>query len=133
MFSRSSRRLGCFGSQPSARLWGSEMRFGVSCGQLGSDVVLVGESAEDLFPVDPVLGEVDRLGRAGVGLSRGELAEGAMRPGRVVVHQVLGQHPVTCVPQIPTGFVTRSEVSLQVRVTGAGDGEPDAIVTRFAC
>jgi hypothetical protein len=31
-------------------LWGSEMRFGVSCGQLGSDVVLVGESAEDLFP-----------------------------------------------------------------------------------
>ena len=31
-------------------LWGSEMRFGVSCGQLGSDVVPVGESAEDLFP-----------------------------------------------------------------------------------
>jgi hypothetical protein len=43
-------------------LWGSEMRFGVSCGQLRSDVVLVGESAEDPFPVDPVLGEVDWLG-----------------------------------------------------------------------
>ena len=34
--------------------------------QLGSDVVLVGESAEDLFPVDPVLGEIDRLGWAGL-------------------------------------------------------------------
>ena len=40
------------------------MRFGASCGQLGSYVVLVGESAEDLFAVDPVLGEVDRLGWA---------------------------------------------------------------------
>ena len=66
-------------------LWGSEMRFGVPCGQLGSYVVLVGESAEDLFPVDPVLGEVDRLGRAGRCLSWGQLAEGAMRPGPVVV------------------------------------------------
>lgn len=56
-------------------------------------MVLVGESAEDLFAVDPVLGEVDRLGRAGVGLGRGELAGGAVRPGRVVVRQVLGQHP----------------------------------------
>jgi hypothetical protein len=53
----------------------------------------VGESAEDLFPVDPVLGEVDRLGWTGLCLSRGELAEGAMRPGRVVVRQVLRQHP----------------------------------------
>ena len=43
----------------------------VSCGQLGSDVVLMGESAEDLFPVDLVLGKVDRLGWTGVGLSRG--------------------------------------------------------------
>jgi hypothetical protein len=61
-------------------LWGSEMRFEAPCGQLGSHVVLVGESAEDLFPVDPVL-EVDGLGWAGFCLSRGELAEGAMRPG----------------------------------------------------
>jgi hypothetical protein len=78
-------------------LWGSKIRFRPSCGQLGSDVVFVGESAEDLFPVDPVLGEVDRLGRAGRCLSRGELAEGAMRPGRVVVRQaavVTGRQPV---------------------------------------
>ena len=87
-------------SEPSLRavfledmVWGSEMRFGVSCGQLGSYVVLMGKSAEDLFPVDRVLGEVDRLGRAGRCLSRGQLAEGAVRPGRVVVRQVLGQHP----------------------------------------
>jgi hypothetical protein len=39
----------------------------------------------------------------------------------------------SCVPQIPTGFVTRSGMSVQVRVAGAGDGEPGAIVTRFAC
>ena len=69
------------------------MRFGVPCGQLGSYVVLVGEAAEDLFPVGPVLGEVDRFGRAGRCLSWGQLAEGAVRPGRVVVHQVLGQYP----------------------------------------
>jgi len=71
------------------------LRFGLSCGQLGSYVLLVGESAEDLFPVDPMLGEVDRLGRAGRCLSWGwgQLAEGVMRPGRVAVHQALGQHP----------------------------------------
>jgi hypothetical protein len=55
-------------------LWGPEMQFGVPCGQSGSYVVLVGEPAEDLFPVDPVLGEVDRLGRAGRCLSGGQLA-----------------------------------------------------------
>ena len=60
-------------------LWGSEMQFGVPCGQLGSYVVRVGEPAEDLIPVDPVLGEVDRLGRARRCLSWGQLAEGAMR------------------------------------------------------
>jgi len=74
-------------------LWGSKIRFGVSCGQSGGDVVLMGESAEDLPPVDPVHGKVDRFGWAGACLSRGELAEGAVRPGRAVVHQVLGQHP----------------------------------------
>jgi hypothetical protein len=41
--------------------------------------------------------------------------------------------PPACVPQVRVGFVTRSGTSLQVRVAGAGDGEPDAIVTRFAC
>ena len=38
-----------------------------------------------------------------------------------------------CVPQIRIGFVTRSGTSVQVRVAGADDGEPDVIVTRFAC
>jgi hypothetical protein len=50
-------------------LWGSEIRFGASCGQLRGDVVLVGEPAEDLLPADPVLGEVDRFWWTGVGLS----------------------------------------------------------------
>jgi hypothetical protein len=50
-------------------LWGSEIRFGVSCGQLGRDVVLVGESAKDLLPADPVVGEVDRFGWTGACLS----------------------------------------------------------------
>jgi hypothetical protein len=39
-----------------------------------------------------VLGEVDRIRRVAVGLSWRELAKGAVRPGRVVVQQVLGQH-----------------------------------------
>jgi hypothetical protein len=38
----------------------------------------------------------------------------------------------TCVPQVRIGFVTRSGASLQVRVWRDGDGDPDAIVTRFA-
>ena len=64
----------------------------VTRGQSGSDVVLVGESTEDLLPADPVLGEVDRSGPPGIGLGRGELAEGTVRPGGVVVPQVFGQH-----------------------------------------
>jgi hypothetical protein len=47
---------------------------------------------EDLLLTDPVLGEVDRFGWPGVGLSRRELVKGTARPGRVVVPQVLGQH-----------------------------------------
>ena len=54
------------------------------------------ESAEDLFSADPVLGEVD-LRWPGVSLSRCELAEGTVRPGGVVVAQVLGQHPAQMV------------------------------------
>ena len=61
-----------------------------SMGLSGGDLVLVGESAEDLFPADPVVGEVD-LRRPGVGLSRCELAEGPVRPGLVLVPQVFGQ------------------------------------------
>jgi len=57
---------------------GSKIRLEVVvCGQSGGDVVLVGESAEDLLPADPVLGEVDRFGPLGLGLGRGELAEGS--------------------------------------------------------
>ena len=87
-------RLAVIAGPPSTlgrRLWGSETRFGVPCGQSGGDVVLVGESAEDLLPADPELGEVDRFRRPGVSLSRGELAEGTVRPGSVIVPQVLGQ------------------------------------------
>jgi len=57
----------------------------------GGDLVFVYESAEDLFPADPVLGEVD-LRWPGVSLSRCGLAEGTVRPGGVVMPQVLGQH-----------------------------------------
>ena len=39
-----------------------------------------------------MLGEVDRIGPLGIGLDRGELAEGAVRPSGVVVLKVLGQH-----------------------------------------
>ena len=48
----------------------------VTRGQLGSHVVLVGESTKYLLPVDPVVGDVDRFGLPGIGLGRGELAEG---------------------------------------------------------
>jgi hypothetical protein len=50
-------------------------------------------SAEDLLLADPMLSKVDRFGCSGVGLSRGELAEGAVRPRRVVVPQILVQYP----------------------------------------
>jgi hypothetical protein len=61
-------------------------------GLSGGGLVLVRESAEDLFSADPVVGEVDRLRRPGVSLTRCELAEGTVRPGGVVMQQVLGQH-----------------------------------------
>ena len=49
-------------------LWGSETRFGMVTGrQSGGDVVLVGESAEDLLPADPVLDEVNRFGSPSIG------------------------------------------------------------------
>ena len=60
-------------------------------GLSGGDVVLVRESAEDVSSADPVLSEVD-LRWPGVSLSRCELAEGTVRPGGVVVLQVLGQY-----------------------------------------
>ena len=45
----------------------------------------MGESAEDLLAVDPVLGEVHRIRRPGASLGWGELTEGTVRPGSVVV------------------------------------------------
>src|SRR6266516_6791781 len=60
-------------------------------GLSGGDLVLVRETAEDLFPADPVLGEVD-LRWPGASLSRCELAKGSVRPGCVVVQQVFGQY-----------------------------------------
>jgi hypothetical protein len=44
-----------------------------------------------LFPADPVVEEVDRFRWVGAGLGRGELSEGTVRPGGVVVRLVLGQ------------------------------------------
>jgi len=61
-------------------------------GLSGGDLVLVRESAGDLFSADLVLGQIGWLRRPGVSLSRRELAEGTVRPGGVVVQQVLGQH-----------------------------------------
>jgi hypothetical protein len=63
-----------------------------SLGLSGGDLVFVRESAEDLFPADPMPGEVD-LRRPGVSLSGCELAEGPVWPDGVVVAQVLGEHP----------------------------------------
>src|ERR1039457_3821875 len=57
----------------------------------GGDQVLVRESAENLFSADRVLSEID-LRRPGVSLCRCELAKATVRPGGVVMQQVLGQH-----------------------------------------
>jgi hypothetical protein len=54
-------------------------------------VVLAGEAAEHLLSADPVVRQVD-LRRLGARLSGRELSEGAVRPGGVVVLQVLGQY-----------------------------------------
>src|SRR5262249_55257101 len=78
-----------------AILWGSNtrsLRDPLSSWLSGGDLVLVRKPAEDWFPADPVLGEVD-LKRPGLSLSRCDLAEGTVRPGCVVVHHVLTQHP----------------------------------------
>ena len=62
----------------------------------GGDLVLVRESAENLFSADPVLSQVD-LRWPGAGLSRRELAEGTVRPAAVVMLKVLGEHPAQMV------------------------------------
>ena len=62
-----------------------------SVGWYGGDVVLVGEPSQDLFAAYPVVGEIDRFRWLSVGLGRGELSEGTVRPGSVVMRQVFGQ------------------------------------------
>ena len=57
----------------------------------GGDLVLGREAAEDLSSADPVLGEVD-LGRSAMSVGWWQLAQGAIRPGSVVVRQVLAQY-----------------------------------------
>jgi hypothetical protein len=70
---------------------GDDLRFLVAqCKLSGGDLVLVRESAEDLFSVDPLLSEVDRFRWLGVSLIRCELVEGTVRPGCVVMQQVFG-------------------------------------------
>lgn len=49
---------------------------------------------EDLLLTDPLVGEIGRLRGLAVGLSWCELAEGTVRPSRVAMQQVLGQHPL---------------------------------------
>src|SRR5438046_7901479 len=60
------------------------------CLALCGDPVLVREAAENLLSADPVLGEVD-LRWPDVSVSRWQLAQGAVRPGVVVVDQEFGQ------------------------------------------
>jgi hypothetical protein len=57
----------------------------------------VGEFPEDLSPVDPVAGEVNRFGWPGASLDWGELAGRTVPTGGVVVPQVLGQRPARMV------------------------------------
>lgn len=63
----SRSRSGCHpqGSAPPARasliVWGSKISIRLFCGQLRSDVILVGEPVKYLLPADPVHGEVDRF------------------------------------------------------------------------
>jgi hypothetical protein len=73
-------------------------------------MVLMSESAEDLLPADPELGEVDWFRRVGVGLSWGELSEGTVRPGIVIVQQVFGpDHPFFVGTEVTSGDVSGAE------------------------
>ena len=93
---------------------------GLSCG----DLVLVDESAEDLFPADLVLGEVDRLWWPGLSLSGCELAERAVRPGRVVVPQVLNQQPAQVV------FMDDQQPAEDLAAQGTDDPFADRVRSR---
>ena len=78
-------------------LWGSNIGLGtVTCAfshrfwRLCSGQVLAGKAAEDLFSADLAPGQVD-LRRRGARFSGCELVKDAVRPGGVVVLQILGQ------------------------------------------
>jgi hypothetical protein len=73
---------------------------------LGGDLVLLVEAAEHLLSADPVLGKVD-LRWPGVSVSRWQLAQGAVRPGYVVVDQVFGQYP--CQGSVLRGSVVSAD------------------------
>src|ERR1039457_3933896 len=114
---------------------GGDLLLLVAGGLSRGDLVLVRESAEDLFPADPVPGEVD-LRRPGGSLSRGELAEGAVRPGGVVVHHVPGQHPpqvVLICDQQPAGQLSAQGADhlfadrVRSRRLRRAGGNPDAL------
>ena len=89
----------------------------------GGDLVLVREPAEDLFPADPMLGEVD-LRRPGVSLSRCELAEGTVRAGCVVMPQVFGQYPAQMV------LIDDQQPVEKLPAQGADDPFADSIRSR---
>ncbi len=84
-------------------------------------MVLVGEPAENLLPAHTVAGEVDRFGWPGVSLSRGELAESTVRPGRVAVPQVPGQHPAQMV------LIDDQQPVQELAAQGAGDPFADRV------
>ena len=86
-------------------------------------MVLVGESAEDLFSADPVLGEVD-LRWPRVSFSGCELAEGTVRPASVVVQQVFGQHPAQ------TALIDDQRSVEELAAEGADDPVADRIRSR---
>lgn len=55
--------------------------------------VLAGDRVEDRSAADPMAGEVDRFRWPGLGLARGELAEGSVRSRGVEVRHVYGDDP----------------------------------------
>ena len=92
-------------------------------GSSGGDLVFVREPAKDLFPADPMLGEVD-LRWPGVSLSGCELPKGTVRPGGVVVAQVVGQHPAQMV------LIDDQEPVEELTTEGADDPFADRVGRR---
>src|ERR1019366_2806810 len=93
----------------------------ISARSSGGDLVLVRESAEDLFPADLVPGEVDRLWWPGLSLSRCELAQGAVRPSAVAVPQVLSQQQAQVV------FMDDQQPVEDLAAQGADDSLADGV------